>query len=855
MPQIPQSTDAGPAQGLGGLMSVRERAGYSDEQMRTILSQQDAGNAIRQLGAVVSHAGATLRAEEIRLATQEESTSSFEALVHLEDQIRNDIPKDPSISPAEYRQAYLDKLATGVETIHGGLKTDAAKFRLRERAVEMASGGQEYFRRLGAQKLAEGGLAQLDTLREEAIRRAQTGDEHGLDVVIAEHDARMHSLIGIVPETTLVNARQAFETGTSQARFNGLMLHDPTGNLATRVLKDHPDAFPGLDLAHAAEVAKTAGREVRRSSLFTGWDAGTKNSADLHRALLNGDLTATQERSLLHDRAEKVAKGIELQMGRAQVEAVLFSGDSPRPGDGKYTAAVDEYWAGVEGPKIAQLPPDQQLGHAAEFAAKVGHVPDAVLLPTRGDLMTYSPNALQAARFVNTLQDTAPGLLKEYKDQLGAANAILTFSLADPTHAVERAKELASVPADVKKLRLAEVHERDKKHAFADYARSQVVKTGGIFGWTAGPFGSRPDLPTEMVAEMQAARAQTYAATGSWEAAERTMAQVASTDWGYTSVTGPTRMQKLPPDKLYGQPGYGPDEMRQDVLTELVKPAIKGQNWGSRFGTNTPKDIGWLGVLQLPNGGVATEYSVPISEGLAPADAAKLPSGEMPSIVPGMTKAQIELMRTDIIPNEKTPPPEILKLARSHALEQIAHGKSPFFDSGGKQYAMPEMMGLSDKELASRTEVSSDLYTAQSTHPDYAVTLMTDQGPVPLGRWRPDAATSPTLRAHSDQHAAQGQSNISDARRQRAADLLLQRLPGMLRSEAGKQLSGQTLDDLLHALQSVDHVAPTGSIPQPGYASEEQIRASRKLALDALASGVKFPRELLQSIVGEVTGP
>lgn len=102
-------------------------------------------------------------------------------------------------------------------------------------------------------------------------------------------------------------------------------------------------------------------------------------------------------------------------------------------------------------------------------------------------------------------------------------------------------------------------------------------------------------------------------------------------------------------------------------------------NYGARP-DGTPKYTGFLGELKLPGGGVATEYSMQ-------SNAVKDSSGkriDFPTLVPTLTKEEIDLMVNDIIPNEKDPPEAIIQKAIAHAKKRMAEGKSPFLNAGEK---------------------------------------------------------------------------------------------------------------------------------------------------------------------------
>lgn len=98
-------------------------------------------------------------------------------------------------------------------------------------------------------------------------------------------------------------------------------------------------------------------------------------------------------------------------------------------------------------------------------------------------------------------------------------------------------------------------------------------------------------------------------------------------------------------------------------------------NFGLRP-NGTPKGTGFLGVLELPGGGSATEFSVGVqleSKGGKETD--------IPSLVPTLTQQEIDLMVSDIIPNRKDIPSGILQKAVDHANKRVREGKSVFAEA------------------------------------------------------------------------------------------------------------------------------------------------------------------------------
>lgn len=84
----------------------------------------------------------------------------------------------------------------------------------------------------------------------------------------------------------------------------------------------------------------------------------------------------------------------------------------------------------------------------------------------------------------------------------------------------------------------------------------------------------------------------------------------------------------------------------------------------------TLKGPGWLGAQRLPNGGVATEYSIGVD-----IDGKKV---EIPTLVPSLTTDELKTMLTDVIPNRKRVPDAIIAKAADFAYSQMKNGKPVF---------------------------------------------------------------------------------------------------------------------------------------------------------------------------------
>ncbi|KKN51516.1 hypothetical protein LCGC14_0622080 [marine sediment metagenome] len=143
-----------------------------------------------------------------------------------------------------------------------------------------------------------------------------------------------------------------------------------------------------------------------------------------------------------------------------------------------------------------------------------------------------------------------------------------------------------------------------------------------------------------------------------------------------------------------------PDEIIKQM--EKKKKALVGDDFGLRP-DGTRKGKGFLGVLKLKGGGVATEYSVGVR-----LEANDGKETDIPSLVPTLTKKEIEIMVNDIIPNKKPVPKAILQKAVDHANKRVNQGKSPFLEAraGGE-----DKDGLGAKDF---DDIIASAYTAKA---------------------------------------------------------------------------------------------------------------------------------------------
>jgi len=96
----------------------------------------------------------------------------------------------------------------------------------------------------------------------------------------------------------------------------------------------------------------------------------------------------------------------------------------------------------------------------------------------------------------------------------------------------------------------------------------------------------------------------------------------------------------------------------------------------------TPKGTGYFGVIKLnKNNSVASEYSIGVNI-----------NGKetlIPSLVPTLTADEFNLMVSDIIPNNKNVPKQIVAKAAQFARQRIEQNKNPFIQAGEQAVKPP----------------------------------------------------------------------------------------------------------------------------------------------------------------------
>lgn len=118
-----------------------------------------------------------------------------------------------------------------------------------------------------------------------------------------------------------------------------------------------------------------------------------------------------------------------------------------------------------------------------------------------------------------------------------------------------------------------------------------------------------------------------------------------------------------------------------NMQAEHAAAATPDYGYGNRFGTTTPKGLGFLGPLQRADGSVMSEYSIGVNiDGK---------EHEIPSLVPTLTKEEVQALVAG--PDGAPVPAAIQGKAIAYAKARLAAGKDPFAGPGEQQALYPEL--------------------------------------------------------------------------------------------------------------------------------------------------------------------
>jgi len=113
--------------------------------------------------------------------------------------------------------------------------------------------------------------------------------------------------------------------------------------------------------------------------------------------------------------------------------------------------------------------------------------------------------------------------------------------------------------------------------------------------------------------------------------------------------------------------------LKNTLIGSIPKPSpmLPVRDFGKR-NDGTPKGNGWLGLIDLGGGNVATEYTMQ-------SDKVRVGGEQIdfPTLVPTLTTDEVNIMK-DVILNKKDIPEPIIQKAIKHANEQIKAGNSVF---------------------------------------------------------------------------------------------------------------------------------------------------------------------------------
>lgn len=580
---------------------------------------------------------------------------------------------------------------------------------------------------------------------------------------------RERAFAGIARGGALAFAQQQIEADPESAAdlFSG----QRDAMIAADPLLKHLTPDDRAKLSKHAQVAFDASMEHERARAASDLELavldGRAGEKQINAAFEGKWITGEKRTSLIRASRKLAQEGATSLAVRDRFGAVMDGEDVYDPTNEKDRKQVDRVFAESVLPSLEKVPPEARPALLADVVGKVGVLPSVVKSRITGQLLNGSPEQVVAASdLLDRFAEKNPGLLRQV-DPMAREKGVRVSQLVR-----------AGVPAPEAVRRTDEAFrqsESEQKVRVAAYAEAQKANASWLTGQTTSVLRfDEPEIPDAMRGEFELLTREAYLRSGDIDSARTSALRDMQTVWAETSINGEPRWMKYAPERFYPVPDGDAEWMREQLVKDV------NEKLGNLRPDGSPKGTGFLGRVALPGGDFATEFSIGVQ-----IDGKET---EIPTLVPTLTKAEVEKLTSDIIPNRKPIPDAIVNKAVAHARARIAAGESPFHDSEGIAAA------------AEGIRVEPDLVTAREAalgRPTYTVLVRDERGEfVPaLTGWFPEYASSPA----AARQAAETEEKVSRARRRRAA---------ILRGD--KDL----LDDFVQAFQSLPRDARGGDMLQ-----------------------------------------
>ena len=264
---------------------------------------------------------------------------------------------------------------------------------------------------------------------------------------------------------------------------------------------------------------------------------------------------------------------------------------------------------------------------------------------------------------------------------------------------------------------------------FADLSEEEkqsVIKNEATRLWIRD---NKPDLNFDLTPEQKKFFEGTeYGKPENSEHAKATI--VARIIAGDPSAGTPTQQQRAAVDQISTK--VPKDGNQTSRLQQSPQPPAMAGKYGNRE-DGSPKGGGWLGEIKLPDGSVATEYTVQ-SQAVA-VDGKQI---DFPLLVPTLTAEEVELLRTDIIPNQKAIPDGIMQKSVDHARSRLESKNSVFVDS-------PLKIELESGYKAGKTETPQQSPTGFGAPKLQQAPAPDSQPPPNMADYKPHDVSTPRL--------------------------------------------------------------------------------------------------------------
>lgn len=328
-------------------------------------------------------------------------------------------------------------------------------------------------------------------------------------------------------------------------------------------------------LANEQKRLSDQARSAFTSTFEIELNRGQKTYFDIEKAWLAGQLSDEKRTQFTLQLDRKMEEQNKVTEAIGTVQAAMNGGrlmDPKSEGDRK---AVDLHYD-MTRQAWKDLPPEEVLPRAVQYAAQVGMAPTPLKQMIRGGLRSGNgQNAVTASNTVRQLRNMNPQILNDFSDEdlrLATMIGTQTDYGVPPDQAYLNAIEAMKVGEPERKAR-QQAYDLQRG---SDTKQREAADKKWLEGKLNSVWTNDPTLDPIMQSEWDAIVRSEYERTGNLDASRQFALDTVNKNWGRTEVGGDFRYMKYAPEKFYGVPTLSPAENAKWMNEQMARDISSG---------------------------------------------------------------------------------------------------------------------------------------------------------------------------------------------------------------------------------------------------------------------------------------